>query len=118
MLPIATYAVYLVIAIPLTVWVATTLHRHGRLFLIEAFQGKTEVADAVNMLLVVGFYLINLGFIALFLRFGDKPQTAVEALEYIATKIGIVLLVLGCMHFFNVFNFAKMRGKALRHATP
>ena len=49
---------------------------------------------------------------------GEKPQTAVEALEYIATKIGIVLLVLGCMHFFNVFNFAKMRGKALRHAKP
>ena len=66
-------------------------------------------------MLVVGFYLINIGFILMFLSLGTKPQTWVEAIEYVATKVGIVTLVLGGMHFFNVFNFDKMRRKAKRN---
>ena len=59
----------------------------------------------------ISVYLINLGFILLYLRFGTKPETLVEGIEYIATKIGVVLLVLGAMHFFNIFNFDRMRKK-------
>jgi hypothetical protein len=110
-----TYAFYALISLSLTVWVAQTLHKNGRLFLIDAFHGNTAMADAVNHLLQVGFYLVNVGFVSLFLRFGDTPTDAVSSVEYISTKIGIVLLALGGMHFFNMFNFAKMRGKAKRH---
>jgi uncharacterized integral membrane protein len=110
-----TYAVYALISLSLTIWVATTLHKNGRLFLIDAFHGNAEMADAVNHLLQVGFYLVNVGFVALFLRFGDTPTDAVTSVEYISTKIGIVLLALGGMHFFNMFNFAKMRTRAKRH---
>lgn len=112
-----TYTLYVTITIALTIWVARTLHGNGRVFLIDAFHGNAEMADAVNKLLVVGFYLINVGFVALFLRFGDKPTDLVEGIEYIATKVGVVLLVLGAMHFFNMFNLAKMRGKAKRRLT-
>jgi membrane-bound ClpP family serine protease len=94
----------------LIIWVAETLRRNGRIFLVEAF-GKEEVADSVNHLLVVGFYLINIGFISLFLRMAEKPQSAVEAVEFVSFKIGVVLVVVGAMHFFNVFNFAKIRRK-------
>lgn len=107
------YALYLAISVTLTVWVARTLHRNGRIFLVQAFRGSEPMADAVNHLLVVGFYLINLGFIAYALRFGHKPVTAQEGFEFVSTKIGIVLLVLGGMHFFNMFNFDKMRRKGL-----
>ena len=109
---IITYTVYILITLTLTIWVGRTLHTNGRVFLIDAFYGKTEQADAVNTLLIVGFYLINFGFVALFLRFGDKPTTMIEGIEYIATKVGVVLVVLGGMHFFNIFNLAKMRRKA------
>ncbi len=74
------------------------------------------MADSVNHLLVVGFYLINVGFIAFALRFGVKPGNTQEAFEFVSTKLGFVLLVLGGMHFFNVFNFDKMRRKGLRPA--
>src|SRR6187551_1636199 len=107
-----TYAVYLIVSVMLTVWVARTLHHRGRIFLIDAFRGNEAVADSVNHLLVVGFYLINIGFVSLFLRMAEKPQDAVEAVEFVSFKIGVVLVVLGCMHFFNVFNFAKIRRKA------
>ena len=113
------YIVYTVLSIMMTAWVAHTLYKNGRVFLLEAFKGKEEMADSVNHLLVVGFYLINFGFILLYLRFGTKPDALVEGIEYIATKLGVVLLVLGTMHFFNMFNFNRMRNKGLHHnATP
>ena len=111
------YIAYTIISIAMTIWVARTLHKNGRVFLLEAFKGKEDMADSVNHLLVVGFYLINIGFILLFLRFGTKPETVVEGIEYIATKLGVVLLVLGAMHFFNIFNFDRMRKKGLHHNT-
>ena len=109
--PVYIYIAYTIISIAMTIWVARTLHKNGRIFLVDAFGGNEKMADSVNHLLVVGFYLINLGFILLYLRFGTKPETLVEGIEYIATKLGVVLLVLGAMHFFNIFNFERMRKK-------
>ena len=76
------------------------------------------MADSVNHLLVVGFYLINVGFISFALRYGMKPTNAQEAFEFVSTKLGVVLLVLGAMHFFNMFNFDKMRRKGTAPQPP
>ena len=108
-----TYLVYLGISIALTVWVARTLHRNGRLFLIDCLHGNTALADSLNHLLVVGFYLINVGFVTLALRFGVSAGDLKEALESLSTKVGLVLLVLGFMHFFNLALFSACRRKAL-----
>jgi hypothetical protein len=111
---VACYVIYLAVSVALTIWVASTLHRNGRVFLVEAFHGSEQMADSVNHLLVVGFYLVNAGYIAMALKYGDKPGTVQEAFEFLSTKIGLVLLVLGAMHFFNMFNFDKMRRKGRR----
>lgn len=116
MLTVYSYIVYLIVSVALTIWVAGTLHRRGRVFLIDAFSGNETLADSVNHLLVVGFYLINIGFVTLALKYGDKPSDGQQAIEFVSTKVGLVLVVLGVMHFFNVFNFAKMRSKAHRPA--
>ena len=113
--PVYIYIAYTIISIAMTAWVARTLYKNGRIFLVDAFGGNEKMADSVNHLLVVGFCLINIGFILLYLRFGTKPQTLVEGIEYIGTKLGVVLLVLGAMHFFNIFNFDRMRKKGLGH---
>lgn len=105
------YIVYTVLSIMMTAWVAHTLYKNGRVFLLEAFKGKEEMTDSVNRLLVVGFYLVNLGFILLYLRYGTKPTDIENGVEYAATKLGVVLLVLGAMHFFNMYNFDRMRKK-------
>src|SRR5437764_7249058 len=112
------YVFYIVISVALTVWVARTLSKNGILFLIDAFLGNERLATSVNHLLVVGFYLINIGYVTLALKYGDKPNSLQQAIEFLSTKVGLVLLVLGGMHFFNIFNFAKMRRKGTRHATP
>lgn len=110
---IATYLAYLAISVCLTVWVARTLHKNGRIFLVDSFRGNGPLADSVNHLLVVGFYLINVGYVTLALRTSGSIVNAQEALEQLSTKIGTVLLVLGAMHFFNLAVFSKMRRRAV-----
>jgi hypothetical protein len=113
-----TYGFYLVISVALTIWVARTLHMNGRVFLVDSFLGNERLADSVNHLLVVGFYLINIGFVTLALRYGDKPATLGEAIEFLSTKVGLVLLVLGFMHFFNLAIFSSMRRRAMLRMEP
>jgi hypothetical protein len=113
-----TYIVYIILSIPLTIWVAHTLHKNGRVFLVDSFRGNEQLADSVNHLLVVGFYLINIGYVALALKEGVAPADLRQVLETISRKIGVVMLVLGAMHFFNVFVFSKMRRRALLHTAP
>src|SRR5947208_17083811 len=115
---VTSYIIYLIVSVILTIWVARTLHRRGRVFLIDAFHGNETVADSVNHLLVVGFYLINIGYVTLALKYGDKPTSTRASIEFLSTKIGLVLVVLGAMHFFNIFNFAKMRRKGTRPVLP
>ena len=114
-----TYVAYLLISVALTVWVARTLHKNGRIFLVDSFLGNEALADSVNHLLVIGFYLINIGYVTLALKYGDKPTDARTALETLSTKVGLVLVVLGLMHFFNLLIFSKMRRRATLHrSTP
>jgi hypothetical protein len=107
----ACYFSYLVVSIALTVWVARTLHRSGRVFLVDAFHGNEELADSVNHLLVVGFYLINIGYVALALKTTESLSSLREIIELESTKIGWVLLILGGMHCFNILVLAKMRSR-------
>ena len=109
-----TYTIYIILSLAITIWVGTTLFRNGRVFLLEAFQNNKEVADSVNQLLLMAFYLLNIGFISLFLHFGSKPTNWVESVEYISIKIGVVLVVSGGIHLFNMWNFANIRKKASR----
>ena len=113
-----TYLAYLLVSVALTVWVARTLHKNGRIFLVDSFLGNEALADSVNHLLVVGFYLINVGFVTLALRYGVDAENAQESLETLSTKVGLVLLVLGFMHFFNLAVFTRMRKRALNHRPP
>lgn len=105
---ISTYCTYLVISISLVVWVAVTLRRHGRLFLVDACRRDEGLADSLNHLLNVGFYLLSLGVVTLLLPMRE-PRTAQAAIEALSTKEGQVLLLLGAMHFCYLGLIARAR---------
>ena len=113
-----TYAAYLLISFAVTIWVARTLYHNGRAFLVDAFRGQDALAHSVNHLLVVGFYLINLGFVCLYIRNGSHPTDGASALEEASVKIGTVTLVLGVLHLFNLYVFNKIRRRALLPTIP
>ena len=115
---VVTYLSYLLISVALTVWVAQTLHKNGRIFLVDVFQGNEALADSVNHLLVVGFYLINFGYVTLALKIGYEVETARASIEALSWKIGMALLVLGVMHFFNLYVFTRLRRRASFNGEP
>lgn len=109
---ILTYSFYLAITIALTIWVARTLFRNGKIFLIDIFHGNRELADSVNNLLLVGFYLINLGYAIYTLQVTSSITNFQEVIEKLSVKIGLIILILGAMHFFNLYIFFTLRKKA------
>lgn len=108
-----TYLSYLCISLFITIWVARTLHKNGRIFLVDSFRGNELLADSVNHLLVVGFYLINIGYVTLALKESQKPLDLSQLIEFLSTKIGFVLVVLGVMHFFNMYVLTQLRKRGL-----
>ena len=114
-----SYAAYLAAALGMTVWVARTLSTNGEIFLIDCFGHDEKLARSTNHLLVTGFYLVNIGFILLALQLGREPQSAPEAIRFVATKVGLAVLVLGLWHVFHrhlIAKFGRKVGRWLREA--
>jgi hypothetical protein len=114
---ITTYSIYLVITLILTVWVDRTLFRNGKIFLVDIFHGNKELADSVNNLLLVGFYLINIGYAVYTLQISSQVSNAKEIIEILSIKIGTIILILGGMHFLNLYIFFTLRKKARHHVS-
>ena len=109
---ILTYSIYLPITVLLTIWVARTLFKNGRVFLVEIFHKDEILADSVNKLLLVGFYLVNVGYSVYTLKIWDTIEGTQQVIETLSQKIGWIILVLGAMHFFNLFILFNLRRKA------
>jgi hypothetical protein len=105
------YAAYAAVTVTLTIWLARTLFKNGAVFLEDVFKDTPKMADAVNHLLVVGFYLLNLGYAALIMK-AQGGDTAIEAVEVLAWKLGALLLSLGFMHFTNLYIFYRIRRRS------
>jgi len=102
------YLIYVVASVALTIWVGDTLYRNGRPFLVNVFK-EDGLADSVNHLLVVGFYLVNFGAAAILINTGGTPPTVTDMFKQTVTRIGVVLLVLGFMHFNNLLILRTIR---------
>ena len=113
------YLVYACASIGLTIYLARTLFKNGEVFLEEVFADNPRMATAVNRLLVVGFYLLNLGYAFVTLKAGHEIANRTEGIETLAAKLGCLLLVLGVLHMGNLYLFHRIRRRAqIRLAPP
>ena len=115
-LKVAAYLLYLAVVVPLTIWVGRALRRHGEVFLIDVFQGDERLAHAVNQLLVIGFYLINFGFLSNFMASSAEVETGRELMELLSSKVGGVALMVGAVHLANVWSLNTFRRRAVQRA--
>jgi hypothetical protein len=99
------YGLYLFISIAMTIWVARVLSESGEMFLIKCFGQDEELARSTNRLLVIGFYLVNIGFICT--RLDGWKAGALDLIPDVGSRVGLAILVLGGMHFFNMIMIAK-----------
>jgi len=115
----AVYLIYATAGVGLTIWLARTLSRNGEVFLEDVFADNPRMASSVNHLLVVGFYLLNLGYAMITLKAGGGVVTASDAIETLAGKLGALLLALGAVHMLNLYVFHRIRRRGqLRMAPP
>ncbi len=103
------YLLYIGISVFITIFVSRTLSKNGEVYLIEGFDGNKALAKSVNHMLVVGFYLLNLGFVLIRLKTNVDIETVGILISYLSSTIGFVLLVLGCAHFFNMLVIHRVR---------
>lgn len=118
---VGVYGVYVAVSLGLVIWVGRTLAENGQVFLDDVFHGDERLAVAVNRLLVVGFYLVNLGYVSLALRIQGPIQDLRGGIEALSVQLGGVLLVLGALHLFNVLVLQRFRRRRLlesEHAPP
>lgn len=109
MLTTYAYLLYIIATAGITIFVARTLSQNGEIYLVEGFDGNRELASSVNHMLVVGFYLLNIGFALLRMQTGEKIATVEAMIVYLSSGLGFVLFALGCAHFFNMFVIAQFR---------
>lgn len=109
------YVIYLPVALFLTYYVSKTLFKNSKIFMLDIFRSREEIATATNKLFETGFYLLNLGFALMILKmnlYNNDYQSLIEALSY---KIGGFSIYLGIMLFTNLYFF--FRGKRKAHQT-
>lgn len=109
---VIAYAVYLPIAIGLTFFVAKTLFKNGKVFMLDIFNGRVEIALATNRLFEVGFYLLNVGFALLILKLASEPFDTQQTIEALSYKIGGFAIYLGIMLFLNLYLFFRGKRKS------
>lgn len=109
---VLAYFIYLPLALGLTLYVARTLFRNARVFMLEIFRGKSDIADSTNRLFEVGFYLLNMGFALKILEIRRGLETNQELVEVLADKVGGFAIYLGVMLFLNLYLFFRGRRKS------
>lgn len=110
------YIIYLPIVVFLTIYISKKLFNNGRLFMIDIFKGKEDIALATNRLFEIGFYLINIGFALYIMKIygyaANYEMSYQTLMEILSKKIGGFTIYLGVMLFFNLFLFFRGRKKS------
>ena len=110
-------AIYVAAAVGLTVWLARTLFHNGAAFLQDVFEDKPGLAEAVNRLLVTGFYMLSLGYSLYILR-ASRGLDGFAATQFLVNRLAIMLVSLAAIHFVNVFVFWRIRARREQRHLP
>lgn len=105
LLNIVAYSVYLLVSIYVTVWVGHQLYKHGEIFLKEIFKHNVTMVPAINKLLLIGYYFINLGYVLVLFVHSAKLESLSNMIELLSSKLGIVIISLGIIHALNLLTF-------------
>lgn len=109
---IIAYCIYLPVAIGLTLYVSKNLFKNGKIFMLDIFNGREDIAFATNRLFEVGFYLLNLGFALVILEIHRYEPTFKDVIDILSVKVGGFSIYLGIMLFLNLYLFFRGKKKA------
>lgn len=104
---IIAYCVYLPIIFYVTVYVGRALYKSGEPFLVDSFHNNKVMAKAFNMFLLTGYYLLNLGYATFSISGWGSIENTPQLIEDVSNHLGILILLLGIMHYINMYSFTR-----------
>lgn len=102
-----SYCLYLPATFYITIVIGKDLNQQGAHFLLQTFSGNVELVQTVNKFLLIGYYLLNLGYAAVSVNFFSQIDTWLMLIDELTFRLGIILMGLGCIHYFNLFVLTK-----------
>lgn len=100
---ILSYIIYVMLSIYIIVWVGKMFHKNGRIFIVSLFNGQTETADTTNNILLVAYYLFNIGYAVIQFSYWQQISNTATMIYSITYKSGILILLLALLHYNNMF---------------
>lgn len=99
---ILAYTIYLVIMIYIIVYVGKLFYRNGRIFILGLFKGDAVQTDHLNNILLLAYYLFNIGYALVKLRYWTHVTNVEVLVSSLGSNIGMLILILAVMHYFNM----------------
>jgi len=99
---LVAYIVYLVLMVFIIVTVGRYFYNNGRVFILSLFKGHAAHTDAINKLLLVAYYLFNLGYAFLKLKHWQRITTLEGLFSSLSVHMGVLILILAVTHYGNM----------------
>lgn len=112
-----SYFIYLPLSILLTTYASHHLFKHGKIFMLDIFHQKTDIAQATNKLFKIGFYLVNVGFALAIIKV-YMINSSRQLVEVLSSKIGGFSIYLGVVMILFILFFLKGRKVSRRNYKP
>jgi hypothetical protein len=106
-LNILGYAIYLLITIFIIVKVGRICYQNGNIYVAQLIPDHIDLCHKINQVLLLGYYLMNIGYCAMTLISWEKIITFNQLIEVIAFKSAIIIGTIAFMHYGNIFVLTK-----------
>lgn len=99
---IIAYIIYIILTVFIIYHVGRMFHRNGRIFILQLHRGDTGTTDTINNILLVAYYLFNMGYAFLRLRLWERVSSPAQLIASVSNHIGVLILILAVTHYFNM----------------
>jgi hypothetical protein len=111
---IIAYIIFLGLISFITFKVGWIFYKNGEVYLKMLFPKDQHLIQPINRLMLIGYYLLNIGYAAVSLHFWEPVVNLLDVFSAVSTYSAIIILFLAIMHYFNMFwmlIYAKHRNR-------
>jgi hypothetical protein len=114
-LNIIGYFIYLIITIFIIIRVGKSCYKNGNVFVSELIPNHEDLCQRINQMLLLGYYLLNIGYCAMTLISWETIATTNQLIEVIATKTSIIIFIISGLHYINIIIITKYIQKLINN---
>ncbi len=108
------YGIYFLITFVVVILVGGICYTNGNKYVLALVSEHEDICQRVNRLLLLGYYLMNLGFVAISLVFWKKIETIPQLIEILSVRVGFIVVSIAIMHYFNLFWLSRYLRKLIK----